>query len=122
MSTAVLLEALADAFEAASTTLRQKVAILNLAGDSVTASAVQIDVIARARALHPLLGPRQAEVVRLLADAGPEGTSAGALSRAMGYDQPNTHLALQALVIAGLVEKDESTSPHTYRLTASLLQ
>ena len=55
-----------------------------------------------------------------LDDVGAGGTTGGAISRAIDYEQPNTYLALKWLVKLGFVEKDESTRPHTYRLTSRL--
>ena len=45
----------------------------------------------------------------------------GVVSRAIGYEQPNVYLTLAALARHGLVVKDETTAPHTYRLGPELL-
>jgi phosphoribosylaminoimidazole-succinocarboxamide synthase len=119
MSTAVILEALADGLDAMATTIRQRAALLS-AGSRSTA-ATPAGAVDRARAMHPMLGKRQAEVIALLEEAGPDGTNAGAISKAMGYDQPNVYLALQALSDLDFVQKDPTTSPHTYRLAPILL-
>lgn len=111
---------LADALEAAVTVLR---------GGSAPAALVPVvttppggdDAVSRARALHPLLGPRQAEILSLLEDAGAQGTNTGVISREMGYEQPNVYLTLRGLITMGFVTKDESTHPHRYRLSETLM-
>lgn len=118
----VILVAIADALDAASTTLRQRAALLRL-GSPVpdTGHTQPQDAVARARAIHPALGPRQIEVIQFLEEAGCSGASTGAIALAIDYDQPNVHLTLQALTTYGIVEKDTSTRPHTYRLRAKFL-
>src|SRR5262249_29640221 len=120
MAAAAFLEALADALDAASATLRQRLAVLNLESYGQAPDAVAVSAVERARAMHPQLGRRQAEVLELLERAGHNGTTTGAISRAIGYDQPNVYLTLQALINASFVEKDESAIPHRYRLTSRL--
>ena len=119
MSDSQVLIALAEALEAASGVLRQRA---SLASVSEPEDRIEdfVGAVARAQALHPLLGPRQAEVIDLLEKSGSEGTNTGVLSRAMGYDQPNVYLTLRGLSSIGLVEKDESARPHTYRLASIL--
>ena len=68
----------------------------------------------------PQMGPRQVQVLQEVCDVGDAGASAGGISRLIGYDEPNVHLTLQALVRLGFVEKDESTRPHRYRLAPHL--
>lgn len=118
----VILIAIADALDAASTTLRQRAALLRL-GSPVpdTANTQQQDAVARARAIHPALGPRQIEVIQFLEEAGSAGASTGAVAQAIEYDQPNVHLTLQALVTYGIVEKDSTARPHIYRLKPDFL-
>jgi hypothetical protein len=106
-------DAMAEALEAAAAVFRRHSALAD--ADSSTVGAG--NVVSRARAVHPLLGPRQAEILGLLEEAGRKGTNTGVLSRAMEYDQPNVYLTLRGLIGLGFVEKDETTSPHTYRLT-----
>jgi hypothetical protein len=108
-----MLDAMAEALEAAAAVLRRYSALADVESHARTAGGV----VSRARAVHPLLGPRQAEILGLLEEAGREGTNTGVLSRAMEYDQPNVYLTLRGLIGLGFVEKDETTSPHTYRLT-----
>jgi DNA-binding transcriptional ArsR family regulator len=122
MSTATVLEALADALDAASAVLRERLAVLNLASPSPSPAASSLTAVERARAIHPQLGPRQAQVLQCLDDAGASGATAGTISRTIDYDQPNVHITLQALVKMGFVEKDESARPHRYRLAPRLEQ
>ncbi|NUT94454.1 MAG: hypothetical protein HOY78_20790 [Saccharothrix sp.] len=120
MSALVLLNALADALNAASATLRQHAAALNRA--EATAEEGGLSAVERARIVNPLLGPRQAEVISWLEQAHPDGTDTGDLSRRMDYDQPNVYLTLKGLTEQGLVEKDTTTRPHRYRLSADFLR
>lgn len=110
-----ILVAIADALDAASHVLRQRAAVLSV-GVQEPEDAGPTDIVSLARAIHPQLGPRQAQLLDLLAQAGPDGTDTGSLSREMGYDQPNVYLTLQQMMPLGFVEKDETTRPHTYRL------
>ncbi len=71
--------------------------------------------------MHPHLGKRQAEVIEVLEGARRAGTNTGSISRTIGYDQPNVYLTLRGLATLAFVEKDERTSPDTYRLTELLL-
>lgn len=118
MEETVVLEALAEALDAASATLRQRVALL--IPPPSQRGTEYLDPVARARALHEQLGHRQAQVLQVLADAGEPGTNTGAISRAIGYDQPNVYITLRVLIGLGFVEKDETTNPHTYRLSQVL--
>lgn len=106
-----MLDAMAEALDAAAA-LRRHSALADVESPTVAAG-----VVSRARAVHPLLGPRQAEILGLLEETGREGTNTGVLSHAMEYDQPNVYLTLQGLIGLGFVEKYDTTSPHTYRLT-----
>src|ERR1051325_958163 len=117
MTTALVLEAIADGLDAMSATIRRHAALLN-AGPAAPTPAGAVE---RARAMHPMLGKRQAEVISLLEDAGAAGTNTGAISKAMDYDQPNVYLTLQALIDLDFVQKDATTTPHTYRLAPILL-
>ncbi|MEU7527136.1 helix-turn-helix domain-containing protein [Saccharothrix sp. NPDC042600] len=121
VSASVLLNALADALAAASSVLRQH-ADAPSPRQATTGGSREPGAVDRARVVHPLLGPRQAEIIGLLEQAHPDGAGTGDLSRRMGYDEPNVHLALQALTGQGLVEKDVTTRPHRYRLSADLLR
>jgi DNA-binding IclR family transcriptional regulator len=60
-------------------------------------------------------------VLSELAAAGSEGTTTGAIARAMEYDLPNADSTLCALANQGLVDKDTSVDPHVYRLSPALL-
>lgn len=117
MSEAAMLHALADAFDAASTALRQRAALSDRDPGPGTTTVAAVD---RARALHPQLGPRQATVIDLLERHGREGTSTAVLSKFMDHGHPKVYLTLRNLVLLGLVEKDESVSPHNYRLAGPL--
>lgn len=107
-----VLEALADAFGAAEQVIRKRIA--RVAVDRPVANVSE--VLQAVRAEHPLLGPRQAQIVELLSEAGDDGMNTGGLSKRMQYDQPNVYLTLQVLREEGFVEKDETVSPHIYRL------
>jgi hypothetical protein len=117
MSGAAVLEALAEALDAASLALKRRSALL---AEEPERSKLQGGAVARARVIHPLLGPRQAEVVEQLERAGRGGTNTGVISRAIDYEQPNVYLTLRGLITLGFVEKDESATPHRYRLTRIL--
>jgi hypothetical protein len=69
----------------------------------------------------PMLGQRQAEVLQELAKVGPVGASCGRIAKAIDYDEPNCHITFSALAVKGLVDKDASTYPHSYRLAPPLL-
>ena len=113
--TELTAEVLADALEAAARVLR------GAGRDAAAPEAADIDsAVALARELHPALGGRQAMVIELLDAAEPTGTTTGALSRTMDYDQPNVYLTLRGLITLGFAEKDASTDPHTYRLGEKL--
>lgn len=119
MTQAALLEALAEAFDAASGALRQRAALL-MPSPSRQLDPREATPVDKARALHEQLGHRQAQVLQVLADAEDTGTNTGAISRTIGYDQPNVYITLRVLAGLGFVEKDETTDPHTYRLTQLL--
>ena len=78
------------------------------------------DIVSRARAIHPQLGPRQAEIVTLLHEFGQAGTNTGVLSRRMSYSQSNVHLTLKEMIRSGLVERDADAHPHRYMLSHRL--
>jgi DNA-binding MarR family transcriptional regulator len=113
------LDVLAEVLATASDALRKHAQSLR---STIREATEHVDVVAVARRLHGSLGPRQAEVLALLQEAGPVGTNTGVLSRRMGYTQPNVHLTLKELVRRGLVEKDASARPHNYRLSPRLGQ
>lgn len=75
-----------------------------------------------AKDVHPLLGVRQAEILREVAKAHPEGIGTGPVSRAIDYEQTNTALTLAALVRHGLVRKDPESRPQRYYLGDRLLR
>lgn len=108
---------MAEALEAAAAALRKRVVLL---GDEPHRPRSEQSVVERARAIHPRLGPRQAEVLAILDRYGEEGASTGTLSTAMDYDQPNVYNTLDWLVKLGFVSKDPTSFPHVYRLTPLL--
>jgi DNA-binding MarR family transcriptional regulator len=118
MSEAALLNVMADALDAASRVLRQRLALIETTPGNN--GKVPESAVARARAMHERLGGRQAEILEVLEEAGGAGTNTGVISRRIGQDQANVYLTLQALVRLGFVEKDDTTDPHTYRLAALL--
>ena len=73
-------------------------------------------VIERARRVHPALGERQEQVLRLVADSHPKGITTGEIWRPINYDQTNVYLTLNTLARHGLVRKDSSAKPHRYYL------
>lgn len=114
-----LLTELAALHEAAATKLRRYVGAMDEIG--VSSDGFLMSALARARKLHPTLGVRQAEALKLIADAHPAGVGTGHLTKEMHYDQPNVYLTLQALVRQGLVRKDDESRPHAYFLSSQLL-
>ncbi len=118
MSEVSVLDALAEAAEAAAAVLRRRAALLR---PGEPGGEPPSGVADRARLVHPMLGPRQAEVLAELETAGRAGTTTGAIARALDNDQANTHITLGALVKHGLADKDASVYPHVYRLSPLLL-
>jgi|SRR5579875_976903 DNA-binding MarR family transcriptional regulator len=118
MPEADVLEALAEAAEAAAAVFRRRAALARPQPQGEQNPGTALDL---ARQIHPMLGQRQAEVVGELEKAGASGTTTSAIAAALQYDQANTHIALSALVKYGIAEKDTSAYPHVYRLTTSLL-
>jgi hypothetical protein len=118
MSDADILEALAEAAEAAAAVFRRRAALTRPKPQAERSPGTVLDL---ARQIHPMLGQRQAEVVGELEKAGAAGTTTTAIAKALNYDQPNTHIALGALVKHGIAEKDSSAYPHLYRLAPTLL-
>ena len=112
-----LLLGLAEALEAAGEVLRQRAARLERTPMPVTSDQI-VEVV---RGEHSFLGPRQAQILSHLAEAGSEGMTTGSLSKAMDYDQANLYIALQQLVAKGFVEKEASQNPHLYRLAKRYL-
>ncbi len=80
MSEEPILEALAEAAEAAAAVFRRRAA---QACPLWPAEGPARTVLGRARQINPTLGPRQADVLSELAAAGSEGTTTGAIARAM---------------------------------------
>ena len=78
-------------------------------------------MVDRARRIHPALSPRQADILSELVAAGTEGTTPGAIARALNHDQANMDIMLSGLANQGLVDRDASVYPHNYRLSAALL-
>jgi len=118
MSDADVLDALAEAAEAAAAVFRRRAALARPQQSLEGSPGTVLDL---ARQIHPMLGQRQAEVVGELGKAGAAGTTTTAIANALQYDQANTHIALGALVKHGIAEKDTSVYPHVYRLTSALL-
>jgi DNA-binding MarR family transcriptional regulator len=113
-----ILDALGEAFEAAAAVFRRRAA---QARPLWPAEEPASSVLDRARQMHPTLGPRQAAVLSELEAAGGEGTTPGAIARALNYDPPDTHTMLGALANQGLVNEDRSVYPQVYRLSPALL-
>ena len=118
MTTTLTIEDVIDALDAASAALRRRSAA---PGDAGLGHAARYDdVVAHALAIHPQLGTRQMQVLRLLQEAEPSGTTTGDISRAIRYDQPNVYVTLRALIGHGFAQRDNTTVPHTYRLGRQL--
>jgi DNA-binding transcriptional ArsR family regulator len=120
MSDVAVLEALADALDAASGALRQHLALLGPPAARGADGQAPQGAVAKARAIHERLGSRQAQILEVLEEAGGDGTNTGVISKAIGQDQPNVYLTLRSLAGLGFVEKDKTTDPHTYRLSPGL--
>lgn len=122
---ASVLNALADALDAASATLRRHaVGLAQDQDDTAPSTNAPDDVVARARRTHPLLGQLQAQVLRHLADAHRDWVDSTVLWHRVGtdkVDRPNLYNTCQKLMDLGWVEKDPTTRPHRYRLTTVLL-
>lgn len=116
--TSEMLEAMAEALEAATAVLRRRAA-----GSRPDASEAQppVTLAERARRIHRLLGERQEQMLPLLAAAGEGGATAGDIARALEYDHANAMITLNAMVKAGLLLKDESGAPYHFRLVPQLL-
>lgn len=112
-----MLEAMADAMEAAAAVLRRRAAASH-PGVSTTQHATLAE---RARQIHRLLGERQEQMLPLLAAAGEHGATSGDIARALEYDHANATITLNAMVRAGLLLKDESAVPYRFRLVPELL-
>jgi hypothetical protein len=123
MSSSELLNAFADGLEAMSATLRRHAAVISsVQSDTAPRTNSPADVLARARAMYPGLGPRQAEVIELLADVHPESqTSRYLYDRMDGCDQPNVYNTCQRLKQIRLVENDPTARGLQYRLSPTLL-
>jgi hypothetical protein len=113
-----MLEAMADALEAAAAVLRRRPAGCH----PVVSEARPAGTLAeRARRIHRMLGERQEQMLPLLAGAGERGATSGDIARALEYDHANATITLNAMVKAGLLLKDESAVPYRFRLVPELL-
>jgi hypothetical protein len=117
---ALVLDAIAEALEAAAAVLRRHAAAPEPAATVAEPGAAS--AAERARLAHPMLGFRQIEIIRLLEAAGTKGTTTGAISSTLRYDQPNVYLTLKNLIVLGFAEKDSKASPHRYFLGPALRQ
>jgi hypothetical protein len=127
-STLELLNEIADLHEAMARTLRAHAAQLPDRDDHGEPEAEKDlrpqqevdDVIARARVVHPSLGERQEQILRLVANAHPAGITTGEIWRPINYDQTNVYLTLQALGRQKLVRRDVNVRPYRYYLGPKL--
>lgn len=115
------LDALADALEAAGRVLRARATDVRSSEIDPSRAQGNRPIVDRVRSRHQQLGPRQAQAIEVLAEAGVAGTTTGVIARRISYDQPNVYLTLQALIQRGIVERDVTTNPHTYRLSSEVL-
>ena len=113
-----MLEAMAEALEAAAAVLRRRAADQR-AGSPETQGAGTL--AERARRIHRTLGERQEQMLPLLAEADEAGATSGDIARALDYDHANATITLNAMVKAGLLLKDESAVPYRFRLVPELL-
>lgn len=113
-----MLEAIAEALEAAAGVLRRRAAAEQPPAPAIPHAGTLTE---RARAIHRMLGERQEQMLPLLAAAGQQGATAGDIARALEYDPANATITLNAMVKAGLLRKDESSIPYLFRLAPGLL-
>jgi hypothetical protein len=113
-----MLEAMADALEAAAAVLRRRAATGHPDAFRTRHTGTLTE---RARQIHRMLGERQEQMLPLLAAAGEHGATAGDIARALEYDPANAMITLNAMVRAGLLLKDESAVPYLFRLVPELL-
>jgi hypothetical protein len=119
-----MLEAMADALEAAAAVLRRRAVAWHPDASEAYhagATAQQGTLADRARRIHRTLGERQEQMLPLLAGAGVQGATSGDIARALEYDHANATITLNAMVKAGLLLKDESAVPYRFRLVPELL-
>jgi hypothetical protein len=123
MELTTLIDELADSAEAMTRTLRAIAGELarKPAEQPVVIEADQSSALARALALHPVMGARQRSIIRLVEREGDHGADTGTLSREMGYDQPNVYLTLQGLIRRDFIRRDANAHPHRYYLGRALL-
>jgi len=112
------LEAMAEALEAAAAVLRRRAVEHRPDAPEVRTARTLAE---RARRIHRMLGERQEQMLPLLAQAGKHGVTSGDIARAVGYNHANTMITLNAMVKAGLLQKDESAVPYRFRLIPELL-
>lgn len=118
MSGDPVLDALAEAAEAAAAVFRRRAAQARPLWPGEGPAGTVLD---RARRIDPALGGPEAGVLSELAAAGSAGTTTGAIARALNYDPPDAHSMLGALANRGLVDEDASVYPQVYRLSPALL-
>jgi hypothetical protein len=116
--TSEMLEAMADALEAAAVVLRRRGAG---AHPGVSEARPPGTLAERARRIHRMLGERQEQMLPLLAAAGEHGATSGDIARELEYDHANAMITLNAMVKAGLLLKNESAVPYRFRLVPELL-
>jgi len=79
-------------------------------------------VINVAQRIHQQLGEAQAPALRLVAEAHPNGTTVGAVARALGKDHTAAHMLLNGgLIRLELVRRDENANPMRYYLGPRIL-
>jgi len=113
-----ILEAMADALDAAAAVLRRRAAARHPDASGAYPAGTLPE---RARQIHRMLGERQEQMLPLLAEAGEQGATSGDIARALQYDHANATITLNAMVKAGLLLKDESVMPYRFMLVPELL-
>lgn len=112
-----MLEAMADALEAAAAVLRRRAA----EGPPGVSKAQHAGTLTeRARRIHRMIGERQEQMLPLLAEAGEYGKTSGDIARELDYDHANAMITLNAMVKAGLLLKTE-LAPYRFSLVPELL-
>jgi hypothetical protein len=122
--TSTVLNTIADHLSALSVAVRELAEEGSTPPRSATPSEQRQDVplsvdankaVAKAKALHPLLGSHQELIIRALADAHPEGLSAPQINPNTST-QPNTYMTCDKLDVLGLIRCDTNTHPKRYYL------
>lgn len=119
MNNVIVLETIADALEAASRVIRNRLSF-EAESREIVPKKPATSAVAKALETHPRLGQRQIEILQHLESAGDAGMSSGQLASEMSYEQPNVYNTLQSLLRLHFVEERRDCSPHIFRLRVNL--